>query len=74
MPTSCSIAAAAMTTSASRSVIEWSATITGSTPRRNSNRERRSAMFTTIWMCTQEWSDMCSRSALRACIRHHAFT
>ena len=31
-------------------------------------------MFSTIWMWTQEWSDMCRRSAFRPCIRHHAFT
>ncbi len=31
-------------------------------------------MLTTIWMCTQEWSDMCSRSAFVCCMCHHALS
>src|ERR671914_174885 len=34
------------------------------------SRNRRSAMLTTIWMCTQEWSDMSRRSALTCCMYH----
>jgi hypothetical protein len=33
-------------------------------------RDRRSAMFSTIWMWTHEWSDMFSRSALTAAACH----
>ena len=37
--------------------------MSGSTPRRFSSRNSRSAMLVTIWMWTQEWSDIPSRSA-----------
>ena len=37
--------------------------MSGSTPRRFSSRNSRSAMLVTIWMWIQEWSDMPSRSA-----------
>ena len=53
-------------------VIPWSDTIAGSTPARVSSRNSRSAMLTTIWMCTQEWSDMSRRSALTCCMYHQA--
>ena len=74
MPTQCSSAAPAMTTSASRASRPWSATMLGVTPRANSSRDRRSAMFSTIWMWTQEWSDMCRRSALTPAACHQALT
>src|SRR3954452_8318151 len=74
MPTQWKSAAAAMTTSASRSLIPWSATIAGTMPRRNSSRARRSAMFVTIWMWTQEWSVRPSRAALTPATCHHALT
>src|SRR4051812_40861625 len=43
-------------------------------PARRSSRSRRRAMFTTICTCTQEWSDMCSRSAFVCCMYHHALS
>src|SRR5918997_6499842 len=73
MPVSWNRHAAASTTSASRGVISCWDTIAGSTPPRLSSRNRRSAMFTTIWMCTQEWSDMSRLSALTCCMYHHAW-
>ncbi len=72
MPVSWNRHAAAITTSASRGVISCWETIAGSTPARLSSRNSRSAMFTTIWMCTQEWSDMSRRSALTCCMYHQA--
>src|ERR671914_1577286 len=72
MPVSWNRQAAAITTSASRGLISCWDTIAGSTPPRLSSRNRRSAMFTTIWMCTQEWSDMSRRSALTCCMYHQA--
>ena len=74
MPTQWKSAAAAITTSASRSLIPWSATIAGVTPRRNSSRARRSAMFVTIWMWTHEWSVRPRRCALMPAMCHHALT
>ena len=62
--------AAAITTSASRTPIPCWVTIAGSTPPRFSSRNSRSAMLTTIWMWTQEWSDMSRRSALTCCMYH----
>src|SRR5579884_2038431 len=56
MPTQWNRHPAAITTSASRSLRAKSATTLGVTPRRNSSRARRKAMFSTIWMCTQLWS------------------
>ena len=47
-------------------------TIAGSTPPRFSRRNSRSAMFTTIWMWTHEWSDMSRRSAFTCCMYHQA--
>src|SRR5918999_596668 len=72
MPVSWNRHAAAITTSASRGFISCWDTIAGSTPARFSSRNRRRAMFTTIWMCTQEWSDMSRRSALTCCMYHQA--
>src|SRR3712207_3448577 len=72
MPVSWKRHAAAMTTSASRASMSCSAIIAGSTPARWTNRKRRSAMLTTIWTCTQEWSDMSRRSAFTCCMYHHA--
>src|SRR6187200_3177418 len=74
MPTQWKSAPAAITTSASRSVIPCSATIAGRTPRRKSRRARRSAMFVTIWMWTHEWSVSDSRCALIPAMCHHALT
>ena len=74
MPTQWNSAAAAITTSASRSVIRWSETIAGTIPRRNSSRARRSAMFVTIWMWTHEWSVSSRRAALTPAMCHHALT
>src|SRR3954447_9410439 len=74
MPTQWNSAAAAMTTSASRSVIPWSTTIAGTTPRRNSRRASRRAMFVTIWTWTHEWSVSPSRAALTPATCHHALT
>src|SRR6185503_4463374 len=74
MPTQWNSAAAAITTSASRSVIRWSETIAGTIPRRNSRRPRRSAMFVTIWTWTHEWSVSSSRAALTPAMCHHALT
>ena len=54
MPVSWNRQAAAITTSASRAFMPWLVTIAGSTPPRFSRRNSRSAMFTTIWMWTQE--------------------
>ncbi len=72
MPVSWNRQAAAITTSASRTFMPWVVTIAGSTPPRFSRRNSRSAMFTTIWMWTQEWSDMSRRSAFTCCMYHHA--
>src|SRR5918997_2781120 len=72
MPVSWNRQAAAITTSASHGFIWCWDTIAGSTPERFSRRNRRSAMFTTIWTCTQEWSDMSRRSALTCCMYHQA--
>src|SRR4051794_32842493 len=74
MPTQWKSAAAAITTSASRSVMPWSETIAGTIPRRNSSRARRSAMFVTIWMWTHEWSVSPRRPALTPATCHHALT
>src|SRR3954453_5490790 len=74
MPTQWNSAAAAMTTSASRSLIPWSATIAGTMPRRNSSRARRRAMFVTIWTWTHEWAVRPSRAALTRATCHHALT
>src|SRR5919202_7066402 len=74
IPTQWNSAAAAMTTSASRSVMPWSETIAGTIPRRNRSRPRRSAMFVTIWMWTHEWSVSPSRAALTPATCHHALT
>src|ERR687895_223276 len=73
MPVSWKRQAAAITTSASRGFISCWETIAGSTPARFMSRNRRSAMLTTIWMCTQEWSDMSRLSALTCCMYHHAW-
>jgi hypothetical protein len=54
MPVSWKRHAAAITTSASRAFIPCWVTIAGSTPPRFRRRKSRSAMFTTIWICTQE--------------------
>src|SRR3954451_22346537 len=72
MPVSWKRQPAAITTSASRRPRPWVVTIAGSTPARESRRNSRSAMLTTIWTCTQEWSDIPSRSALTCCMYHHA--
>src|SRR5215208_5463231 len=72
MPVSWKRQAAAITTSASRAFMPWLVTIAGSTPARLSSRNRRSAMLATIWMWTQEWSDMSRRSALTCCMYHQA--
>src|SRR4051812_15181010 len=72
MPVSWKRQPAAITTSASRRPMPWSATVAGSTPARDSRRNSRSAMLTTIWMCTQEWSDIPSRSAFTCCMYHQA--
>src|SRR4051794_7866223 len=74
MPESCSSTAAVTTTSASEGRRPWSVTTLGSIPPRRRSRSSRSAMLTTIWMCTHEWSDMCSRSALACCMYHHALS
>ena len=71
MPTQWNSAPAAMTTSASRSLIPWSTTTLGSTPRRNSRRASRSAMFTTIWTWTHEWSDIPRRRVALTALRCH---
>ncbi len=70
MPVSWNRQPAAITTSASCSFMPCWDTITGSTPPRTSRRNSRSAMFSTILMCTQEWSDMPSRSAFTCCMYH----
>ena len=72
MPTSCSNAPAATTTSASRRPIPWSVTITGSTPALTRSRSRRSPMLSTIWTWTQEWSDMPRRSEVTWAMCHQA--
>ena len=54
MPVSWNRQPAAITTSESCSLMPCCATITGSTPPRTSSRNSRSAMFSTILMCTQE--------------------
>ena len=72
MPVSWNRQAAAITTSASRAFMPWVETMAGSTPARLSSRNRRSAMLATIWMWTQEWSDMSRRSALTCCMYHQA--
>ena len=72
MPVSWNRHAAAITTSASRAFMPCVVTIAGSTPPRFSRRNSRSAMFTTIWMWTQEWSDMSRRSAFTCCMYHQA--
>src|SRR5829696_1288876 len=64
MPVSWNRHAAVITTSASCSRRPWSATMAGSTPRRLSRRNSRSAMLQTICTCTQEWSDIPSRPAV----------
>ncbi len=74
MPTSCSSAPPATTTSASRSLIPWSLTIAGSTPALTSRRSNRRAMFSTICIWTQEWSDIPSRSACTWAMYHQART
>ena len=74
MPTSCSRAPPATTTSASRSRIPWSATIAGSTPALTSRRSSRRAMLRTICMWTQEWSDIPSRSDWTWVMYHQART
>ena len=48
--------------------------MSGSTPRRFSSRNSRSAMLTTIWMWIQEWSDIPSRLAFTCAACHHAFS
>src|SRR5918999_400009 len=73
MPVSWKRQAAVITTSASRFPIRGSETISGLTPARVSGRNSRSAMFTTIWMCTHEWSEMSSRSAFTCCMCHQAW-
>ncbi len=72
MPVSWNRQAAAITTSASRAFMPCEVTMAGSTPPRLSSLNSRSAMFTTIWMWTQEWSDMSRRSAFTCCMYHHA--
>src|SRR4051812_19356331 len=74
MPASCSRQAEAITTSASRALIAWSATIAGATPRRSSSRKIRSATFSTIWTCTHEWSDIPSRVAFVCWTSHQALS
>src|SRR6478752_2444936 len=74
MPTSWSRAPPATTTSASRSRIPWSATISGSTPALTSSRSSRRAMLRTICMWTQEWSDIPSRSEWTWVMYHQART
>jgi hypothetical protein len=54
IPVSCSRQPAAITTSASWGRMPWTVTMSGSTPRRFSNRNSRSAMLTTIWMWIHE--------------------
>src|SRR6185436_16492605 len=73
MPVSWNRHAAAITTSASRALMPCWVTIAGSTPARFSRRNRRNAMFTTIWMWTQEWSDMSRLSAFTCCMYHQAW-
>ena len=74
MPTSCSSAPAATTTSASRSFIAWSVTIAGCRPPLTSSRSSRRAMLSTIRMWTQEWSDIPSRSDWTWAMCHQART
>src|SRR4051794_11996669 len=74
MPVSWNRQAAAITTSASRAFMPWSATMAGFTPARFSSRNRRSAMLATIWTWTHEWSDMSRRSALTCCMYHQAWS
>src|SRR5262245_4861520 len=74
MPASCSRHPAAITTSASWGRSPCSRTISGSTPRRCSRRNRRRAMFTTIWMWIHEWSDIPRRFAFACATYHHAFS
>src|SRR5688500_15588322 len=73
MPTSCSRAAAATTTSASF-VVKPCEHTTGSTPRRLRSRSRRREMFMTFCTWIQEWSDICSLSALTCCANHQALS
>ena len=54
--------------------IPWSVTIAGSTPALTSSRSSRRAMLRTIWMWTQEWSDIPSRSAWTWAMYHQART
>ena len=74
MPTSCSSAPPATTTSASRCFIPWSATIAGSIPPLASSRISRSAMLRTTWTWTQEWSDISSRCEVTCAMYHQART
>src|SRR5688572_10446824 len=73
MPTSCSSAAAATTTSASLGVKPCEQT-TGSTPRRLRSRSTRRAMFITFWTWIHEWSDIWRRSAFTCWANHHALS
>src|SRR5215210_7411615 len=74
MPRSCSRQAPAMTTSASLVFIAWSRSIADFTPCLCSIRYRRSAMLSTICRCTQEWSDIPSRSAVVCCASQRALS
>src|SRR4051812_6794645 len=74
MPESCRRQAEAITTSESRAVIAWSATIAGSTPRRSSSRKIRSATLSTICTWTHEWSDIPSRFAFVCWTSHQALS
>src|SRR6185312_15294466 len=74
MPTSCSRAPPATTTSESRSRIPWSETIAGSTPALTRSRNSRRAMLRTICMWTQEWSDIPNRSGWTWAMYHQART
>jgi hypothetical protein len=74
MPTQWNSAAAAIVTSASRSVMPWSDTMAGVIPRRKSSRATRSAMLVTIWMWTHEWSVSPRRCAVIPATCHHALT
>ena len=62
MPTSCSSAASATTTSASSAGIPYWATTDGCTPASTSSRSMRTATFITIFTCTGPWSVIPSRS------------
>src|SRR3954452_24905697 len=74
MPASCSRQAEAITTSASRALIAWSATIAGATPRRSSSRKIPSAPCSPTCTCTHEGSDVPSRVAFVCWTSHQALS